>query len=72
MSGSPYLLDGVTAEGEIKPEARELVMGDLRSQFRPEFLNRVDEIVLFSPLNGVEIEEIVDTMFNDVRARLGG
>ncbi len=68
--GSPYLLDGVTPEGEIKPEARELVMGELRSQFRPEFLNRVDEIVLFTPLSETEIEEIVDIMFNDLRARL--
>ena len=68
--GSPYLLDGVTAEGEIKPEARELVMGELRAHFRPEFLNRIDEIVLFTPLTEVEIEEIVDIMLTDVRKRL--
>jgi ATP-dependent Clp protease ATP-binding subunit ClpB len=68
--GSPYLLDGVTAEGEIKPGARELVMGELRAHFRPEFLNRVDEIVLFTPLTETEIEEIVDIMFADLRARL--
>ena len=69
--GSGYLLDGVTAGGEIKPDARELVMGELRRHFRPEFLNRVDEIVLFTPLTLPEIERIVDLMFNDLRTRLG-
>ena len=68
--GSPYLLDGVTAEGEIKPEAREAVMRELRGHFRPEFLNRVDEIVLFTPLTQVEIEQIVELMFDDLRERL--
>jgi ATP-dependent Clp protease ATP-binding subunit ClpB len=68
--GSNYLLDGVTATGEIKPDARELVMAELRRHFRPEFLNRVDDIVLFSPLTQAEIERIVDLMFNDVRGRL--
>ena len=48
--GSQYLLDGITPHGEIKPDARELVMGELRGHFRPEFLNRVDDIVLFKPL----------------------
>ncbi|MCW2567004.1 MAG: ATPase domain protein [Mycobacterium sp.] len=69
--GSPYLLDGLLPTGEIAPDARELVMGELRSHFRPEFLNRVDEIVLFKPLTLPEIEKIVDLMFNDLRARLG-
>jgi ATP-dependent Clp protease ATP-binding subunit ClpB len=68
--GSQYLLDGVTAEAEIKPEARELVMGELRHHFRPEFLNRIDDIVLFSPLTQAQIEQIVELMFNDLRARL--
>jgi len=68
--GSQYLLEGATSAGEIKPDARELVMGELRSHFRPEFLNRVDEIVLFKPLNLAEIERIVDLMFADLRARL--
>jgi ATP-dependent Clp protease ATP-binding subunit ClpB len=45
-------------------------MSELRSQFRPEFLNRIDEIVLFSPLNQAQIEQIVELMFNDLRARL--
>jgi ATP-dependent Clp protease ATP-binding subunit ClpB len=68
--GSQYLLEGVTPDGEIKPDARMLVMSELRSHFRPEFLNRVDEIVLFKPLSQPEIERIVDLMFNDVRTRL--
>ncbi|HKR50088.1 MAG TPA: ATP-dependent chaperone ClpB [Pseudonocardiaceae bacterium] len=68
--GSQYLLDGVTAEAEIKPEARELVMGELRHHFRPEFLNRIDDIVLFSPLTQAQIEQIVELMFNELRARL--
>ncbi|WP_358552265.1 ATP-dependent chaperone ClpB [Nonomuraea sp. NPDC049750] len=68
--GSQYLLDGVTSDGEIKPEARERVMGELRRHFRPEFLNRVDDIVLFKPLTENEIEQIVDLMFDDIRSRL--
>ena len=68
--GSHYLLDGATDEGEIKPDARDLVMGELRRQFRPEFLNRVDDIVLFKPLTQREIEQIVDLMFDELRARL--
>jgi ATP-dependent Clp protease ATP-binding subunit ClpB len=68
--GSAYLLDGVTAHGEIKEDARGAVMAELRGYFRPEFLNRVDEIVLFKPLTQAEIERIVDLMFGDLRARL--
>jgi ATP-dependent Clp protease ATP-binding subunit ClpB len=68
--GSDYLLEGVTPDGEIKPDARGLVMGELRRHFRPEFLNRVDDIVLFKPLTQPEIERIVDLMFNDLRTRL--
>jgi ATP-dependent Clp protease ATP-binding subunit ClpB len=68
--GSQYLLEGVTPDGEIKPDARALVMSELRGHFRPEFLNRVDEIVLFKPLTQPEIERIVELMFNDVRTRL--
>ena len=70
--GSEYLLDGVTPDGEIEPDARERVIASLRSAFRPEFLNRLDEIVLFKPLTLPEIERIVDLMFNDLRARLAG
>ncbi|ETK30503.1 ATP-dependent chaperone ClpB [Microbispora sp. ATCC PTA-5024] len=70
--GSPYLMEGLGPLGEIDPEARELVMGELRSRFRPEFLNRVDDIVLFKPLTEPEIEQIVQLMFDDVRGRLAG
>ncbi|MCU1607094.1 MAG: ATP-dependent chaperone ClpB, partial [Modestobacter sp.] len=68
--GSQYLLDGVTADGQLKPEARELVMAELRGHFRPEFLNRVDDTVLFTPLNPGEIENIVELMLADLRVRL--
>jgi ATP-dependent Clp protease ATP-binding subunit ClpB len=68
--GSLYLLDGITDTGDIREEARERVMGELRGHFRPEFLNRVDEIVLFKPLTLQEIEYIVDLQIADVRARL--
>jgi ATP-dependent Clp protease ATP-binding subunit ClpB len=68
--GSQYLLEGVTAQAEITPEARELVMGEMRRYFRPEFLNRIDDIVLFSPLTQAQIEQIVELMFNELRARL--
>jgi ATP-dependent Clp protease ATP-binding subunit ClpB len=68
--GSEYLLEGVTPSGEIKPEARTLVMSELRRHFRPEFLNRVDDIVLFKSLTEGEIERIVDLMFDELRARL--
>ena len=67
--GSQYLLDGVTADGEIKPEARDLVMAELRGHFRPEFLNRVDDIVLFKPLTPAEIERIVDLHASTTCAR---
>jgi ATP-dependent Clp protease ATP-binding subunit ClpB len=68
--GSVYLLEGATSDGEINPDARERVLADMRSHFRPEFLNRLDEIVLFKPLTEPEIERIVDLMFNDLRTRL--
>jgi ATP-dependent Clp protease ATP-binding subunit ClpB len=68
--GSLHLLDGVTDHGEIKPDAREHVFDELSRQFRPEFLNRVDDIVLFKPLTPSEIERIVDLLLEDVRSRL--
>ena len=68
--GSEYLLEGATSDGEIKPDARDRVMAALRTHFRPEFLNRVDEIVLFKPLTLNEIEQVVELMFDDLRARL--
>jgi ATP-dependent Clp protease ATP-binding subunit ClpB len=68
--GSQYLLEGMTPSGEVKPAARELVTGELRRHFRPEFLNRIDDIVLFKALTEPEIERIVELMLNDLRARL--
>jgi len=68
--GSEYLLDDATAGGEIKPDARDRVLASMRAAFRPEFLNRLDDIVLFKPLTEAEIEQIVELMFNDLRSRL--
>ena len=68
--GSDYLLEGVTADGEIKPDAREGVMVELRRHFRPEFLNRVDDVVLFKRLTLPQIERIVDLQFDQLRQRL--
>ena len=68
--GSQYLVQDAVAGGEIKPDVRELVLGEMRAHFRPEFLNRLDDIVLFKPLTESEIERIVDLMLDDVRARL--
>ncbi len=68
--GSEYLLEDATADGEIKPDARDRVMATMRAHFRPEFLNRLDDIVLFKPLTEAEIEHIVELMFADLRDRL--
>ena len=68
--GSHYLLDGVTAHGEIKPDARDRVMAELRGHFRPEFLNRVDDIVLFTPLSMPQLERIVELQLAELRDRL--
>ncbi|MEY4669445.1 MAG: hypothetical protein RL518_2144, partial [Pseudomonadota bacterium] len=68
--GSPHLLEGVTSSGEIKESARELVMRELRGHFRPEFLNRIDEIVLFKPLSLAEITKIVGLLVQDVQKRV--
>ncbi len=70
--GSPYLLDGIGADGKILPEAEEAVMKDLRAHFRPEFLNRLDEIILFKPLTRENITSIVDLMIGGINARLAG
>jgi ATP-dependent Clp protease ATP-binding subunit ClpB len=68
--GSLHLLDGIDERGEIREDARDHVMAELRAGFRPEFLNRVDEIVLFKPLTLQEIEQIVDLQFAGIRDRL--
>ena len=68
--GSPYLLDGIDENGDIKPDAQELVMNDLRGHFRPEFLNRLDEIIMFKPLTKDNIGGIVDLMVRELSDRL--
>jgi ATP-dependent Clp protease ATP-binding subunit ClpB len=68
--GSEYLISGVSPSGELKPESRERVMAELRQHFRPEFLNRVDDIVLFKALTEHEIEQIIELMLEDLRGRL--
>ncbi|MCD7810790.1 MAG: ATP-dependent chaperone ClpB [Ruminococcus sp.] len=68
--GSPYILDGIDANGEITDDARSKVDALLKQQFRPEFLNRLDEIIFFKPLAKTEIISIVDLMLNDLQKRL--
>lgn len=68
--GSQYLLEGIGEDGSIRPEAEELVMNDLRAHFRPEFLNRLDETILFKPLTKDNISGIVDLLIADVNKRL--
>ena len=68
--GSQYLLDGINEDGTIKPEAQEMVMNDLRAHFRPEFLNRLDEIIMFKPLTKSNIHAIIDLLVKDVNKRL--
>ena len=68
--GSPYLLDGIDEKGDIKPEAQEQVMNDLRGHFRPEFLNRLDEISMFKPLTKDNVGKIVDLMVKELSDRL--
>ena len=68
--GSQYLLDGISEDGNIRPEAEEMVMNDLRAHFRPEFLNRLDEIIMFKPLTKENIGGIIELMLADVNKRL--
>ncbi|MDK7354226.1 ATP-dependent chaperone ClpB [Peptoniphilus harei] len=68
--GSHFLIDGIDEDGKIKEDARENVMADLRASFRPEFLNRVDEIVLFKPLQKSEIYGIIKQSIAEVEKRL--
>ncbi len=68
--GSQYLLDGIDEAGAIRTEAEEMVMGDLQNHFRPEFLNRLDETILFKPLTRADIGGIVDLLLADVNGRL--
>lgn len=68
--GSPYLLEGIEENGEIKQEAREAVERDLRAHFRPEFLNRLDEMIMFKPLTKDNIGGIVELLLADLNKRL--
>ena len=68
--GSQYLLDGIDENGDIKPEAKADVMNDLRAHFRPEFLNRLDETILFKPLTKNNIGSIIDLLVADINKRL--
>ena len=68
--GSPYILDGINEAGEVSEEARKLVEGELHRHFRPEFLNRLDEIIFYKPLTKNEIGRIVDLMLKDLNRRL--
>ena len=68
--GSQYLLDGIGEDGEITPEAKEAVMAELRRTFRPEFLNRLDETILFRPLTKDNLNDIIDIMVSNLRERL--
>lgn len=70
--GSQYLLDGISEDGDISEEAQEMVQHDLRAHFRPEFLNRLDEIILFKPLTKDNIGHIVDLLVADLNKRLAG
>ena len=68
--GSSYLLDGIDADGNITQEAQQLVMNDLRNHFRPEFLNRLDETILFKPLTKSNITSIIDLLLKELNGRL--
>ncbi len=68
--GSTHLLEGIDANGEISPEAEDLVMEELRASFRPEFLNRLDEIILFKPLTKDNIGNIIHLLMNELNDRL--
>ena len=68
--GSPYLLEGIGPDGSISEEAREAVMGELRRAFRPEFLNRLDETILFRPLTKENLTGIIDLLVESLRKRL--
>ncbi len=68
--GSQYLLDGITPDGEISEDARSKVQADLRASFRPEFLNRLDEIIMFKPLTKDNLGGIIDNLLAGLRKRL--
>ena len=68
--GANYLLEGIKDDGSIDEQSQEMVMGDLRAHFRPEFLNRLDEIIMFKPLTKTNVRSIIDLLVADVNRRL--
>lgn len=68
--GSSYLLEGIDEDGNIKPDAQDMVMNDLKNHFRPEFLNRLDETIMFKPLTKANITNIIDLLVKDLNRRL--
>ena len=68
--GSDYLLDGIDSEGNLTDEARNLVMGSVRATFRPEFINRLDEIIMFKPLIRTQIGAIIDLIVSEINSRI--
>ena len=68
--GSSYLLEGIDANGEISSEAEKMVLNELRAHFRPEFLNRLDETIMFKPLSKADVAQIIDLLVRDVNKRL--
>ena len=70
--GAEYLLDGIDEQGNIAPESEEMVMSELRNSFRPEFLNRLDEIIMFKPLTKENIRGIMNLLLQDINKRIEG
>ena len=68
--GSSYLLEGIDENGDIQPESEKMVMNELRAHFRPEFLNRLDETIMFKPLTKKDVGQIIDLLVKDVNKRL--
>ena len=68
--GSSYLLEGIDADGNIEKESEQMVMNELRAHFRPEFLNRLDETIMFKPLTKKDVGQIVELLVKDVNRRL--
>ena len=68
--GAPYLLEGIRPDGSMNPDAEKTVMNELHAHFRPEFLNRLDEVVLFKPLTKADISQIIYLIMNDLNKRL--
>ncbi len=70
--GAEYLLEGIDEEGNVQPEAEQMVMERLRTSFKPEFLNRLDEVIMFKPLTRENIRGIIDLLVAELNCRLAG